>query len=80
MEHRASFYSDLMKFCFSLPKIDLHAHLNGSIRKSTLYELLSETDREEISKLFQNQMSFSNAFKVFSISSKILKSLDSTGE
>ena len=76
MEHNASYYTDLMKFCFSLPKIDLHAHLNGSIRKSTLYELLSETDREEISKLFENQMSFSNAFKVFSISSKILKSLE----
>lgn len=75
MEHKASYYSDLLKFCFTLPKIDLHAHLNGSIRKSTLYELLSEDDREKISQLFQNQMSFSNAFDVFRISSKILTSI-----
>jgi hypothetical protein len=27
------------EICFRFPKIELHAHLNGSIRRSTLYEL-----------------------------------------
>jgi adenosine deaminase len=68
--------SKLLKYCFSLPKIELHAHLNGSIRKATLFELLNDEDREEISKLYQNQMSFENAFKVFRIASKIVTGLD----
>jgi len=66
----------LLQICHSIPKTELHAHLNGSIRKSTLIELLSYDDKEEISKLFQNQMSFENAFRVFKISSKIVTSLD----
>jgi adenosine deaminase len=29
---------DLFKFCQELPKVELHAHLKGSLRESTLLE------------------------------------------
>ena len=32
----------LLAFCRRLPKVELHAHLNGSLRESTLLELASE--------------------------------------
>ena len=76
MEQQVRDLTYLFKFCQQMPKTELHAHLNGSIRKSTLFELLNDSDREEISKVYQNQMSFENAFKVFKISSKIVTSLD----
>lgn len=31
--------ADCLRFCKALPKIELHAHLNGSIRESTIREL-----------------------------------------
>lgn len=76
MEQEIKYMSQLLKFCQFIPKTELHAHLNGSIRKTTLFELLNDSDREEISILYQNQMSFENAFKIFKISSKIVKGLD----
>ena len=33
---------DIETFCKRLPKVELHAHLNGSIRESTLVELARE--------------------------------------
>ena len=59
----------------SLPKIELHAHLNGSIRKQTLTELLSDEDKEKLEKLY-SVMDFENAMKFFQISSKIVSNLD----
>lgn len=76
MEQEIKCSSEMLKICHSLPKTELHAHLNGSIRRTTLLELLNEGDREEVSKLFQNQMSFDNAFKIFKISSKVVTGLD----
>jgi adenosine deaminase len=76
MEDQIKNSADLLKYCHSIPKTELHAHLNGSIRKTTLVELLDESDRDAISKLYHNQMSFENAFKFFKISSKILTSLN----
>jgi adenosine deaminase len=76
MDDQVKYSADLLKYCYSIPKTELHAHLNGSIRKTTLVELLEESDRDAISQLYQNQMSFENAFKFFKISSKILTSLD----
>ncbi|KAL7547001.1 hypothetical protein ACHAWF_010321 [Thalassiosira exigua] len=34
--------NDLLTFCKALPKVELHAHLNGSIRQHTLVELAHE--------------------------------------
>lgn len=46
---------DLHQFCKHLPKIELHAHLNGSIRESTLVELAHERDVELPTKLLQHE-------------------------
>lgn len=64
----------LMRECLNLPKIDLHAHLNGSIRRSTFLELLPIESQCEVAKLF-NQMSYMNAFKIFSYIGTILSDL-----
>ena len=37
----------LQLFCFDLPKIELHAHLHGSVRPSTLLALLKDAEDEE---------------------------------
>lgn len=41
----------LHKFCKAVPKIELHAHLNGTIRESTLIELAKERGVKLSSKL-----------------------------
>ena len=66
--------SAIMKECFNIPKIDIHAHLNGSIRRITFYELLSEEYRREVSELFK-EMNYKNAFKLFSYLGIILTDL-----
>ena len=33
---QASFASSQLEFCQRLPKVELHAHLNGCVRDSTL--------------------------------------------
>lgn len=58
-----------------LPKIDLHAHLNGSIRKSTLISLLPQSEREKIEKLY-GSMDFQTAMLFFNISSKTVSTLE----
>lgn len=45
----------LHHFCKHLPKIELHAHLNGSIRESTLVELARERSVSLPSKLLQHE-------------------------
>lgn len=66
---------DLFTKCNSLPKTELHAHLNGSIRKSTLIELLSNDDKEKLEKLY-GVMDFENAMSFFKITSTILTNLN----
>ncbi|KAJ3036132.1 hypothetical protein HDV00_003044 [Rhizophlyctis rosea] len=34
-------YDSLLKFCIALPKVELHAHLNGSISKATAIDLIA---------------------------------------
>ena len=50
---------NLQKFCFDLPKIELHAHLHGSIRPSTLLELLKDKDDDEV-KLLRDILTIGN--------------------
>ncbi|KAL3790056.1 hypothetical protein ACHAWO_004813 [Cyclotella atomus] len=45
----------LHRFCKHLPKIELHAHLNGSIRESTLVELARERSVSLPAKLLQHE-------------------------
>ena len=66
----------LNTFCFSIPKIDLHAHLNGSIRQKTLFELSSPDNQEKLSQLISKPVTLKSAFDIFKISSLILTNLD----
>ncbi|XP_075664116.1 N6-mAMP deaminase isoform X2 [Castanea sativa] len=63
-----------MEWCVSLPKVELHAHLNGSIRDSTLLELarvLGEkgvivfSDVEHV--ILKNDRSLTEVFKLFDL-------------
>lgn len=58
-----------------LPKIELHAHLNGSIRRSTLMEVLSKEDKERIEYLY-SVMDFKAAMEFFKITSKVASSIE----
>jgi adenosine deaminase len=76
MEDQIKSQIELNTYCFSIPKIDLHAHLNGSIRKTTLFELSKPEDQEKLSELYSKQITLHSAFEIFKISSKILRGLD----
>ena len=76
MEQEVKNSMQLMEFCHFLPKTELHAHLNGSIRRTTLIELLDDNGKEKIGDLYNQQRSFENCFKIFQISATILTSLD----
>ncbi|KFK22555.1 hypothetical protein AALP_AAs44839U000100 [Arabis alpina] len=67
-----------MEWINSLPKIELHAHLNGSIRDSTLLELarvlgdkgvIVFTDVEDVIK--KNDRSLAEVFKLFDLIHKL---------
>jgi adenosine deaminase len=67
---------NLFNTCYSLPKTELHAHLNGSIRHKTLFELSNDDDAEVLSQLFKKHMDFENCFEVFKYAARIVTSLD----
>ncbi|GFP97018.1 adenosine deaminase-like protein [Phtheirospermum japonicum] len=63
-----------MEWCVSMPKIELHAHLNGSIRDSTLMELARElgekgaivfSDVEHV--ILKNDRSLNEVFRLFDL-------------
>ncbi|XP_057764848.1 N6-mAMP deaminase isoform X2 [Salvia miltiorrhiza] len=63
-----------MEWCVSMPKIELHAHLNGSIRDSTLLELARElgekgaivfSDVEHV--ILKSDRSLNEVFKLFDL-------------
>ncbi|XP_071706789.1 N6-mAMP deaminase [Rutidosis leptorrhynchoides] len=63
-----------MDWCVSMPKVELHAHLNGSIRNSTLLELAKELgekgtivfpDFEHV--ILKNDRSLREVFKLFDL-------------
>ncbi|KAL3820685.1 hypothetical protein ACJIZ3_006590 [Penstemon smallii] len=63
-----------MEWCVSMPKIELHAHLNGSIRDSTLLELAKELGEKgtivfsEVEHvLSKNDRSLVEVFKLFDL-------------
>ncbi|KAJ8761891.1 hypothetical protein K2173_005602 [Erythroxylum novogranatense] len=63
-----------MEWCVSIPKVELHAHLNGSIRDSTLLELarglgekgiVVSSDVQDV--IMKNDRSLSEVFKLFDL-------------
>lgn len=74
---------DLREFCRLIPKIELHAHLNGCIRLSTFRELLSSpTDQhrlDELEKEFHSGDTHSrmaNVFEQFALLRSCVTNLD----
>ncbi|CAD6216791.1 unnamed protein product [Miscanthus lutarioriparius] len=41
-ERKAASIEEMREWCVALPKVELHAHLNGSVRNSTLLELAKQ--------------------------------------
>lgn len=39
-ERKAAAFQEMEEWCVALPKVELHAHLNGSVRNSTLLSVL----------------------------------------
>jgi hypothetical protein len=39
-ERKATAVEEMREWCVALPKVELHAHLNGSVRNSTLLSVL----------------------------------------
>ncbi|PRP84264.1 hypothetical protein PROFUN_08284 [Planoprotostelium fungivorum] len=75
MEHAES----LEGFCKKLPKIELHAHLNGSIRMSTIQELWDrKADRSGDLPFLEAQKTkdFQSAFSMFSVIYQLVQGLD----
>lgn len=68
------------EFIKQLPKVELHAHLGGSIRNETLLELVSESDSsaEELiaatNFLKEKTRSLSDCFKLFAVIHKFVHS------
>lgn len=61
-----------------MPKIELHAHLSGSIRAKTICELLhDDKDKEEFSRLYSlKKLSLDDCFNIFKYIYKINTSLE----
>ncbi|KAJ7530957.1 hypothetical protein O6H91_14G026400 [Diphasiastrum complanatum] len=51
MNRREEVDSRLLRLCRALPKVELHAHLNGCVRPSTLLELAEECSRRGLLSL-----------------------------
>jgi adenosine deaminase len=64
-------------FCLALPKCELHAHLSGSIRKSTLRKWAAATASELEEELRElSSTSLSDCFRVFDIIHRLVHSGD----
>ncbi|KAK2579473.1 hypothetical protein KPH14_010787 [Odynerus spinipes] len=68
-----NYIMDLKNFCHKLPKIELHAHLNGSASPKTLrtlykmQNLSKNNDINEYSCIIERHSSLEECFKMFSI-------------
>ena len=71
--------AERLEFCRSLPKAELHAHLHGSIRKSTALELLEVdgTSTPEKHKLLTDTaVNIDTAFPIFGIFHSVVTNVD----
>eukprot|EP00850_Spirogloea_muscicola_P001660 SM000006S19425 [mRNA] locus=s6:588855:599099:- [translate_table: standard] len=68
-------YKEWLPYCKALPKIELHAHLNGSIRDSTIRDLASRcpepfaADAHKLTK--RGDRSLAECFKLFDLIHKL---------
>lgn len=60
--------------CFSIPKIELHAHLNGCIRAETFLEL-AEKKNVNIEHLDFYHVDVKMAFEIFKVGAKLITDL-----
>ncbi|KAF8679026.1 hypothetical protein HU200_045779 [Digitaria exilis] len=74
MERKALAEKDMREWCVALPKVELHAHLNGSVRNSTLLELAKQlADKglivfEDVKDvIMKNGRSLPECFKLFDL-------------
>ena len=67
------------EFCEKIPKIELHAHLNGSVRRSTLFEIAKQKnfpfDEKQLNT--SSKDSLSDCFNIFDLIHKTLNDLSS---
>lgn len=73
-------------WCSELPKVELHAHLNGCVRPSTLCELAIDDDKlgkgsddvimSNINKLGKSENSLQLGFQLFDMIHKVTNTLD----
>ncbi|KAK9800200.1 hypothetical protein WJX73_008322 [Symbiochloris irregularis] len=63
------FSANQLRLCSALPKVELHAHLNGSVPESTLRELAEsrQLDAGACVMLQRGDRSLSNCFKLFDL-------------
>lgn len=74
MESEIKNAMELFTHTNSLPKIDLHCHLFGSIRKQTLLDLLPDKDKVKLDDYYK-KMDYANAFNFFAITNQIANDL-----
>ncbi|KAJ1292263.1 hypothetical protein BS78_02G378600 [Paspalum vaginatum] len=65
---------EMREWCFALPKVELHAHLNGSVRNSTLLELAKQLGdkgvivfEDVMDVIMKNGRSLPECFKLFDL-------------
>lgn len=81
--HCQPLYTDeQIEFCRKLPKVERHAHINGSIRRATLEELYEnlqndkKTSANAVNIISGDTRSLSEMFEVFSIVHRVVRGAD----
>ncbi|CAN6200142.1 unnamed protein product [Urochloa humidicola] len=74
MERNVEAEEEMREWCVTLPKVELHAHLNGSVRNSTLLELAKQLAEKGIivfedvkDVIMKNGRSLPECFKLFDL-------------
>ncbi|CAN6169119.1 unnamed protein product [Urochloa humidicola] len=74
MERNLEAEKEMREWCVTLPKVELHAHLNGSVRNSTLLELAKQLAEKGIivfedvkDVIMKNGRSLQECFKLFDL-------------
>ena len=63
-------------FYLNLPKIELHAHITGCVRKSTLLDLASKYNVQNDFSCLSDGSNIDTCFKIFDLINQSLQSLE----